>query len=235
MNIHSAIPQQTVDILAKGLYQEARLYGFDRNDILRFVNSLLQVSMQEATSMSSETPPEEDIPTFLADTLPLDTQDLQIRAFNDASDTALLSTWLQDSEGQHFLRSRLSAEPMGVKNLVESPGHILGIIELPDKTPIGCMAFLDYDPVHHKAELRKLIGDTAYRNQGYGKAASHMWIKYGLEGLGLSKIYLNTLRNNVRNIRINEELGFSVEGILRNEIFDNGNFVDVVRMAFYRS
>ena len=235
MNIQSTIPQQTVDILAKGLYQEALLYGFDRNDILRFVNSLLQVSMQEVTAISTEASSLEATIPFLSDSLPLIIPELRIRSFQGDSDPDLLIHWLQDSEGQHFLRSRLSAEPMEVERLVEDPDNILGIIELPDSTPIGCMAFLDYDKVHHKAELRKLIGETCYRHLGFGKAASRMWIHYGLEGLGLRKIYLNTLRSNTRNIRINEELGFSVEGILRNEIFDNGSFADVVRMAYYRS
>ena len=235
MNIPNAIPQHTVDILAKGLYQEALLYGFGQNDILRFVNSLLQVSMQEVASPTSTSTEMEGLAPLYAASLPLITPELSIRAFNRDSDTALLHHWLQDKEGQHFLRSRLSATPMELEALIDDENHILGVIELPNNTPIGCLAFLDYDQIHHKAELRKLIGDISYRNLGYGKAASSLWIRYGLDGLGLRKVYLNTLRSNTKNIRINEELGFSVEGILRNEIFDNGSFVDVVRMAFYRS
>jgi hypothetical protein len=53
----------------------------------------------------------------------------------------------------------------------------------------------------------------------------------GIAGLGLKKIYLNTLETDVRNIRLNEELGFKVEGILRNECFFDGEYHDILRMA----
>ena len=86
---------------------------------------------------------------------------------------------------------------------------------LPDGTPIGCVAFLDYDADQRKAELRKLVGDPAQRGKGYGKEASALWIRYGLTTLGLKKIYLNTLETNIHNVHLNEELGFRVEGILR--------------------
>ena len=46
MNIPTpVIPQHTIDTLAKGVYKEATRYGFEKQDILRFVNSLLTLSM----------------------------------------------------------------------------------------------------------------------------------------------------------------------------------------------
>lgn len=58
MNISTkVIPQHTIDTLAKGLYREATRYGFDRRDILRFVNSLLKLSMastQDSVSFEKE-------------------------------------------------------------------------------------------------------------------------------------------------------------------------------------
>ncbi len=100
-----------------------------------------------------------------------------------------------------------------------------------ERRPIGCVAFLDYDQTQQKAELRKLIGEPDMRGRGYGKRATRLWINYGLQELGLQKIYLNTLSNNIRNIRINEELGFSVEGILRNEVYIEGKYQDIIRMG----
>jgi RimJ/RimL family protein N-acetyltransferase len=39
---------------------------------------------------------------------------------------------------------------------------------------------------------------------------------------------------NFRNIRLNESLGFVVEGILRNEYVLDGRERDVLRMGLYR-
>ena len=102
---------------------------------------------------------------------------------------------------------------------------------LHDDRPIGAMGFLKHDYTQHKAELRKLIGDPDLRGQGYAREATRLWIQYGLQGMGLKKIYLNTLETNLRNIRLNEELGFKVEGILRNEVMIDGRTHDVVRMG----
>jgi diamine N-acetyltransferase len=95
------------------------------------------------------------------------------------------------------------------------------------------VAFLDYDADQRKAELRKVVGDPAQRGKGYGKEASALWIRYGITTLGLKKIYLNTLETNIHNVHLNEELGFRVEGILRNELLIDGEYRDVLRMGLW--
>jgi diamine N-acetyltransferase len=95
------------------------------------------------------------------------------------------------------------------------------------------IAYLNYDTCHRKAELRKLVGHPLARGKGLGLAATRLWIRYGRDGLALKKIYLNTLDTNIRNIRLNEELGFKIEGILRNELFIDGTYRDVLRMSLW--
>ncbi len=136
---------------------------------------------------------------------------------------------MTDTRGRHFLLSRTTAEPV---DLLATDRNILGVITLGDGRPIGMTAFLDYDPVQKKAELRKLIGEPEHRGKGYGKQASALWIQYGIQNLGLRKIYLSTLETDLRNIRLNEELGFKVEGILRSECWFDGEYHDILRMAF---
>jgi len=69
------------------------------------------------------------------------------------------------------------------------------------------------------------------RSKGFAKEATKLWIHYGITKLGLKKIYLNTLYTNIRNISLNEELGFKIEGILRNEVFFDERYHDVSRMG----
>ena len=68
---------------------------------------------------------------------------------------------------------------------------------------------------------------------GLAKEATRLWIQYGLSALKLKKIYVNTLNTNIRNIRLNEELGFKVEGLLCNEVFVDGQYKDVLRMGLW--
>ncbi len=233
----NTIRNKTVDALARGLFEEASKYGLQQQEIIRFVNTLLQLSMQ-ARALESKQEDSSARPSVLPlrqapinSALPLTSEKISIRACDPSKDRLLLKDWLQDPEGQQFLRYRLTANTISLPELFDSTRHLLGIITLPDLKPIGCVAFLDYDRTQQKAELRKLIGAPEMRNKGYAKQATRLWINYGLKGLNLRKIYLNTVSNNIRNIRINEELGFSVEGILRNEVFLNGKHHDVIRMG----
>jgi len=108
---------------------------------------------------------------------------------------------------------------------------IFGIVCTPDGTPFGIVGYLNHDREQRKAELRKLIGDPAMRGKGYGKKATKLWLSYGIHGLRLRKIYLYTFDTNLRNIRLNEELGFKLEGIYRAENIIDGIPKDVIRMG----
>lgn len=77
------------------------------------------------------------------------------------------------------------------------------------------------------------IGASGSR-AGLGKEAARQWMKYGWETLRLHKIYLDTLDTDIRNIRINEAIGFRIEGILRDEVFFDGRYHDVLRMGLCR-
>ncbi len=94
------------------------------------------------------------------------------------------------------------------------------------------MAFFDVDPVQRRAELRKLIGDPDARGKGYAEEATSLWIRYGVRELGLQKIYVSTLQTHLRNIQLNESVGFRVEGVLRSEVLLDGERYDVLRMGY---
>lgn len=242
------IRRDTVDVFAKGVFAEASRYGLKKEELIRFVNTLLDLTLHGQTpeTPASVTPLVNDVSQS---SLPLTCDDLTIRAYQSNTDLTRLQAWLTDPDGQRFLRYRLTAETIALEQLADQQKHTLGIIAVrcdasssTDKTSgpetsmavdraIGCMAFLNHDRIHQKAELRKLIGDPTMRSKGYAKRASRLWIEYGIQTLGLKKIYLNTLSTNIRNIRLNEELGFSVEGVLRNEVFFDGKHHDVIRMG----
>ena len=122
-----------------------------------------------------------------------------------------------------------------LERVADDPSSLVGIITLPDGLPIGATAYLNIDIDQRMAELRKLVGEPSMRGRGYAKAASRLWIGYGFRGLRLHKIYLNTLNTNVRNVQLNEELGFRVEGILADEVLLDGRYYDVLRMAIWEA
>ena len=240
MNGEKKIPESTIETLARSIYREAATYGFRQADYLRLVNFLLDITMQNGRNngkTAQRTPGQENrskeefLKNARYDKFPLMSSRVKIRLFENSDDEKVLRRWIEDEHGRYFLLSRISARTLDLKQIIGSESNILGIITLHDDTPVGAVAYLDYDRSQKKAELRKLIGEERMRGKGYAKEASLLWIKYGLTILGLKKIYLNTLNTNLRNIKLNEELGFKVEGILRNEVFFDGQHHDVLRMG----
>ena len=47
------IPEVTIETLSRSFYKEASRYGFGQIDYVRFVNCLLDLSMQNGTSVAA--------------------------------------------------------------------------------------------------------------------------------------------------------------------------------------
>ena len=103
------------------------------------------------------------------------------------------------------------------------------------EVPVGLVTLHHVDREVGQAELGKLIGETAYRGKGAAQEATHLLVAYGFEHLGLNRIYLRTMDGNLKNIKINEQLGFNFEGVLRQAARVNGSLGDVIQMAMLRA
>lgn len=226
------ISDETIKTIAASFLKQAQKYGFTLNDYLKFTNYLLDEAMSlTGVSQKSEQRTLYDLNSNRK--LPLETERLIIRNVTK-KDLSIIKKWLEDKEGRYFLLSRLVNPPETIDEIFEDEKNILGLICLKDKTPIGLIAYLDIDEYHRKAELRKMIGVTKERGKGYGNEATKAWIEYGLFTLNLEKIYLTTINTDIKNIRINESLGFRVEGLLRNELKIDGEYHDVLQMSLLK-
>lgn len=222
----------SIEVISKSIIKETNEIGFQRGDYIKLANLFLDSAISSNSNNNGSSPGlKNNYEQNAKVKLPLTGEHISIRAFDKKNDADKLREWFEDEIGRHFILTRATSRVYDVERLIEDDRQVLGIITSKEKTPIGLLAFLDYDKEQKKAELRKLIGDPAFRGKGLGKEATKLWIQYGISNLGLHKIYLNTLQTNVRNIRLNEELGFKVEGILIDECFIDGKYSDLLRMG----
>lgn len=220
----------TIETVTKGIINEMSKWGFKPADYITLVNALLDLSLNKPPASVPK-----QILTVKRDLVklnfPLSGEQIKIKPFDRNTDYDTVQRWLKDKLGRWFLLSRSYTRDTTLKELIEDERNILGLITIHDSTPIGLMGYLDYDKNQHKAEMRKLIGEEEYRAKGYAKEATKLWIQYGINNLGLKKIFLNTIENNIRNVTLNKELGFQIEGILRNECFIEDKHYDLLRMG----
>jgi len=78
------------------------------------------------------------------------------------------------------------------------------------------------------------IGSDDYRGKGYGTEAMQLLISFIFNQLNINKIRLYVYSFNERAIRSYEKCGFKKEGVLRQEIFRNGEYHDVIAMGLLR-
>lgn len=94
------------------------------------------------------------------------------------------------------------------------------------------------DPVnyhHGYAEYGIMMGDKKEWGKQYATEASNRIIEYCFEKLGLRKITLGVVEDNIAAFNLYRKLGFEVEGVLKEHGFYNGHLCNMVRMAKFNT
>lgn len=120
-------------------------------------------------------------------------------------------------------------------HLIQNDHHLEFIIELKENgKPIGRIGLNDVDYRNQKAEYSISLGDPTEWGKGYGVDASYLLLDFGFEELNLQKIYLKVFAENHRAVKLYDKIGFELEGTLRNEIYKNGHFQNLLYMSILR-
>lgn len=168
---------------------------------------------------------------------------VRLRAI-ERSDIPIFVRWLNDPEVTEnlLIHSPLSAameEGWFDRHLAANPNEneILGIEVLVGTTwvHVGNTGLHGIEPVHLAAEFGIFIGEKQYWNQGYGREAARLMLKHGFEDLNLNRIYLHVYETNPRAVRSYEAAGFKREGVLREAVYKNGKYLDVILMSVLHS
>lgn len=151
-------------------------------------------------------------------------------------DTPLIVKWRNtDSVRQNFIyRGPFTAEGhTHWMNTRVAAGEVVQymILERESGTPVGSVYFRDINPDYRSAEYGIFIGEAAGRGKGIGSETARLFTAFGFETLGLHRISLRLLSDNVRARKSYENAGFEVEGVFRDMVRLDGEYRDVIFMA----
>lgn len=99
------------------------------------------------------------------------------------------------------------------------------------KKDIGSVYLKNVDNVNRKAEYGVFIGERDAIGRGIGTIIAQAMIKYAFNTLHLHRLYLQVHKDNLGAIRCYEKAGFKKEAILKDDIFVNGRFCDIIIMG----
>lgn len=90
------------------------------------------------------------------------------------------------------------------------------------------------DPINHKHGLGEygiLIGRKSEWGKGYAKEASLTILEYCFKIIGLRKITLGVVEENIAAYKLYKNMDFVIEGIYKKHGFYNNKYCNIIRMA----
>ena len=167
---------------------------------------------------------------------------VRLRAFRK-SDTQRAWSFMSDSEIKTYLITRPpfpdTWEDENKWVDAQSAYHAdctyqFAIETLADALYIGNCGIKEVNWAARWADLLILIGDHNYWNKGYGTDAMRILLRFCFEQMNLHKVKLQVYSLNPRAIRSYEKVGFVKESIMRQELYRNGSYHDVICMGLLR-
>lgn len=151
--------------------------------------------------------------------------------------------WLNDPEVVKYLGGGLPFslvdEELWFESNQKAPAaeHVL-VIEVKNGDgwkPIGNTSFMNIETINRAAEIGIFIGEKELWSHGYGREVMRLMLKHGFESLNLNRIFLRVYEANRRGIKAYEYAGFQHEGRLRQAVYKNGSYQDMLVMSVLRS
>lgn len=152
------------------------------------------------------------------------------------ADTARIVAWRNDPAVlQNFIYRGAFTEEIHtnwMKTRVAS-GEVVQyiIVDRESGQDVGSVYFRDVNRQYQSAEYGIFIGEASGRGKGLGSETARLFTDFGFDTLGLHRISLRLLSDNLPAQRSYENAGFRIEGVLRDMVLLVGRYRDVTFMA----
>lgn len=146
--------------------------------------------------------------------------------------------WINDPDVRKSLFiqdiSEIGTEQWLIKVSTDNTRNDYVICENGNDTPIGFASVVNIDFRNSSAETYICIGEKRFWGKGYGTEVKKLLLEYMFIELGLNRVYAYNWAENKGIIKINEKLGFKLEGVLRQDRFADGQYKDRVIFSMLR-
>src|SRR5262249_50692365 len=99
---------------------------------------------------------------------------------------------------------------------------------------IGAAGLHDIDLRNRHAWFGITIGDKSAWGKGHGTEATRLILELAFGTLNLNRVFLHVYEYNERARHVYEQIGFRVEGRLRQDVFHAGRYWDTIVMGILR-
>jgi [ribosomal protein S5]-alanine N-acetyltransferase len=177
----------------------------------------------------------------MADVIFLKGERIHLRALEESDLTNYYLQWLNDEEvcryNSHAVFPNTEGKMRSYFTSLQDQDRsiVLAIIHTDSKKHIGNVSFQNINWISRNAEFAILLGDKEFWGYGYGEEAAKLIVGYGFERLNLHRIYCGTLQGNEGMKKLTKKLCMKEEGLRRQAIFKNGEYVDIIEYGVLRN
>ena len=170
----------------------------------------------------------------------LEGENIFLREVRESDVTDEYYNWLNDPDVNKYLETRFIPHSKNdilnfVKKMDGNNNEILfAICEKETEKHIGNIKLGPINWIHRKADISFLIGNKAYWNKGIASEAIKLVLRYGFYTLNLHKICAGYYKHNIGSAKALKKCGFIEEGVLREEYYYNGEYVDAIRVGILK-
>ncbi|MFP7479735.1 GNAT family N-acetyltransferase [Terribacillus saccharophilus] len=107
------------------------------------------------------------------------------------------------------------------------------IIQTKESDAVGLISLTSIDMKNRTATINVKL-NRRNKNKGIGYKAVNLILKYAFNELNLNTIAANILEYNEGSQKLFEKCGFVKEGILKNRIYKNGKYHDILSYSITR-
>src|SRR3954470_19103422 len=159
---------------------------------------------------------------------------ISLRAI-ESHDLPMLVAWRNDpAVHAHFFEHEplsLATQTTWFERFLQRTDERYWIAERRDakREPVGTIALVGIDLRHRRAEMgRVLVYPPGLRGGGLGRELCGLALGYAFGHLNLHRVTCEVFADNVAALSLYGRLGFRREGVLRQHVFKDGAYRDVV-------
>lgn len=152
------------------------------------------------------------------------------------NDLPFLNEWKNDKEvfqflGGGFMPISIDQQEKWLDSMIDLTGNNKRfMICTNNESPIGMVGLYSINWIHRTCEVGLYIGDKDSHGKGYAKESYSLIESFAKDYLNLRKIKLTVVKNNDSAVNYWVSVGFEKVGILKEERFIKGKYMDLIIM-----
>lgn len=145
--------------------------------------------------------------------------------------------WINDEEVTRFMEVGIfptnheSLKSWWSKIQNSNNDVVLAVVDKKTNKHIGNVKLGSINWIHRNAHYGIMIGDKSFWGKGICKELDKMILNYAFNTLNLNRIYIGFVCGHVAVQKCHEKSGFELEGKIKQHMFINGEYVDMIMMG----